>query len=75
MTKIEDKDFLDLVADIKVAVTDPELLVNLDKAVAGNKSASARFRVASIKLGKLFKEYRAMSVKLENPAKDAEVEA
>ncbi len=64
MTKIEDKNFLDLVADIKVALTDPEFLANLDKSVAGNKSASSRFRVASIKLGKLFKEYRAKSVEL-----------
>lgn len=51
--------------DITTAVKD--FLDNSLKAVNGNKSAGARSRKATLKLEKLFKEWRKASVPCEVP--------
>lgn len=49
-----------IVTDIQSKIN--EFSANADKHLNGNKAAGARARKASIELGKLFKEYRKISV-------------
>lgn len=62
MEAVKDQKLIDLVTLIKHEMTESDFLVDLDSTLKGNKSAAARARKMSVKLGKLFKEFRALSV-------------
>lgn len=54
------KSVKDLATDIKSGIE--ALVVDIDKAVEGNKSAGQRSRKQSLALEKMFKEWRKVSV-------------
>lgn len=62
MAQIDNEKVISLVNQIKELIASEDFIKDLDKVLAGNKSAAARTRKKTVELGKVFKEYRAESI-------------
>lgn len=62
MAQIDNEKVTALVNRIKELISSEDFIQDLDKVLAGNKSAAARTRKKTVELGKVFKEYRAESI-------------
>lgn len=62
MAQIDNEKVTALVNQIKELISSEDFIQDLDKVLAGNKSAAARTRKKTVELGKVFKEYRAESI-------------
>lgn len=62
MNEIKDNNYDSLVQEFKDTLRDDKIIEDLDKTLKGNKSAAVRVRLFSIKLGKLCKRYRELSL-------------